>query len=88
MSKGEDYRGPWNEGPTTQMGEELRYVEDPLTHVRETNGLLQEEISGTARTPESAQEKAAALAAVRGAEINNANPPGAMQWSTYGNTDK
>ncbi|WP_432714342.1 manganese catalase family protein, partial [Pedobacter sp.] len=36
MSQGEDVRGPWNEGTSTQLGEGWQYVSDPLTKVRET----------------------------------------------------
>src|ERR1700742_429773 len=50
MSSGNDFTGPWNEGKTTQLGEELIYVEDPVDYVLQTNGLLAHEAQGTDRT--------------------------------------
>jgi Mn-containing catalase len=84
MSRGDDFKGPWNEGQTTQLGETLRNIDDPAAHVHATEGLTQETISGTDRTPEIVQELAAELSAQRSAEIKAANPPGPMQWSDYG----
>jgi Mn-containing catalase len=81
-----DARGPWNQGASTQLGEELRYIDDPISHVRETAGLTEEKIEGTVRTPETNQEKASAMAAIRGAEVNDANPMREMRWSTYGDS--
>jgi Mn-containing catalase len=84
MSDGvSDARGPWNEGVSTQLGEEYCYVQKPAEYVRETQGLTGEEVQGTARTIETNQEKSAALAAIRGAEINDSNPMKDMQWNAY-----
>lgn len=81
-----DARGPWNQGVSTQLGEEFCYVADPISYVRETEGLVKEEVQGTARTPETNQEKASAMAAIRGAEIKDRNPTQDIQWDTYGET--
>ncbi len=85
MSEGEDFRGDWNEGMSPELGEEWRYVSDPLQHVRETNGLLNERSQGTERTDSMVQETNRALSAERKAEIDDATfPEGAiMSWSTY-----
>jgi Mn-containing catalase len=40
MSKGEDFKGAWNEGKSPELGEEWQFIDDPLQHVVETNGLL------------------------------------------------
>ena len=34
LSKGEDARGPWNEGESTRLKEEWQYIDDPLQEVR------------------------------------------------------
>jgi len=86
MSDGAAVRGPWNEGVSTKLGEEYRYVNDPVSHVRETNGLVDEVISGTARTPESCNDIASTLATMRGGEIKNASPMQDIQWSRYPST--
>ena len=83
MSDGHDVRGPWNEGTSTQLGEEYRYIKDPVAHARDTNGLTDQPVAGTARTQETGQQKAEALASIRGSEIDSANPLQDIQWSHY-----
>src|SRR3954471_4392949 len=41
MSSGNSVTAPWNSGSSTQLGESWEYIEDPVSHVIETNGLLQ-----------------------------------------------
>src|SRR4051812_36314625 len=55
MSDGTTFRGPWNEGMSTQLGEEWQYIADPIQNVRETQGLTEEEIVGTERTEEEVE---------------------------------
>lgn len=81
MSSGNDYTGPWNEGTTTQFGEKIQYVEDPIAYVMETNGLLEHEASGTDRTEASVQQANKKLSKERSAEINDAHAPGVMSWN-------
>lgn len=85
MSKGEDFRGPWNEGPTPELGEEWQMIQDPLQHVLETEGLLEEEIEGSPRTEKSVQTQNKALSAERKAEVENATSVNEdlMTWSSY-----
>src|SRR5690349_19501631 len=52
MSSGNDFTGPWNQGESTQLGESWQFVEDPITHVMQTNGLLDQQPEGTDRTEE------------------------------------
>src|SRR4051812_3111005 len=40
MSNGTEVRGPWNEGVSPELGEVWRYIDDPISHVAATNGLL------------------------------------------------
>jgi Mn-containing catalase len=85
MSRGEDYTGPWNEGKTSEMGEEWQYIDDPHQHVLATNGLLEEEIKGTERNENTVQAGNKALSADRKATIDEATQPvdGILSWSEY-----
>ena len=81
MSSGNDYRGPWNEGQSTRLGETFQYIEDPIKHVMETNQLLDQQPQGTGRTEEMVQEMNEELSKLRSAEINTASPVGPQQWN-------
>lgn len=85
MSKGNDYKGPWNDGPSPELNEDWQFIEDPSTHVRETNGLLEETAQGTDRTEKTVQKQNKALSAARKAEVDEATLPlnGVMSWSVY-----
>ena len=87
MSNGTEVRGPWNDGASTQMGETWQYIQDPIMHVQETMGLMNQPIMGTERTDESAQMLSRKLAKERGGEIKTATPQGENQWSTYMETE-
>src|SRR4051795_1842649 len=50
MSSGNTIRGPWNQGQSSQLGETWQFIEDPIRHVMETNGLLDQQAAGTDRT--------------------------------------
>jgi manganese catalase len=82
MSTGNDFTGPWNEGPSTQLGETFRFVDDPIAYVLETNGLLNHEASGTDRTEKEVQATNKQLGLERSEEINEACPIGEVQqWN-------
>jgi len=85
MSKGEDFKGPWNSGKSSEMGEDWQVIENPLDHVIETNGLVTEKAEGTDRTEESVQKENKALSAERKAEVDLASrhSNGYMSWSVY-----
>src|ERR1700709_1482235 len=55
MSSGNDFRGPWNSGETTVLGETIQFIDDPIQHVLDTNGLLNQQSAGTDRTEETVQ---------------------------------
>lgn len=80
MSTGNNYTGPWNEGTTTQTGETLRFVEDPITYVMETNGLLSQE-ADTNRTEKEVETLNKQLGKKRYEEVNMAAPIGPQQWN-------
>jgi Mn-containing catalase len=83
MSKGQEAKGPWNQGKSTQLKEEWQFIEDPLKHVIETNGLTEREPEGTGRSEGTVAAHNAGLAEKRSTEIKSAVPPGACQWSNY-----
>ncbi len=81
MSSGNDFTGPWNEGNTTQLGETIQYIDDPLSYVLETNGLLEHEGSGSDRTEEAVQKINVQMSKLKSQEVNGANPAGLQQWN-------
>lgn len=90
MSKGEEFGGAWNEGKSPEMGEEWQYIENPVEHSKQTNGLLNETAAGTKRTERSVQKDNKALSAERKAEADKAaqTENGIMSWSHYENEVK
>lgn len=82
-SKGEDARGPWNEGRSTQLKEEWQYIDDPIEQVRSTDGLLDIEPEGTDRTEEMVCKMDKELAKLRSEQILSATPDKDMKWSDY-----
>lgn len=83
MSKGEDARGPWNEGMSCELGEEWQYIDNPQEQVESTNGLLDLEPQGTERTEKMVRKTDEKLAKERSAEILSATAEKDMQWSKY-----
>lgn len=81
MSSGNDYSGPWSEGQTTQLGETIQYIEDPIDYVLETNGLLEHEAEGTDRTEKAVQQADRQTSKLKSAEVTGAVPPGIQQWN-------
>ena len=80
-SAGEDARGPWNEGASTQFKETWQYINDPKEHVESTNGLQDIDPKGTDRTLESVEKDDRELSRVRSEEVNSATPTKDIQWS-------
>lgn len=83
MSPGHTVRGPWNEGISTQLGEEWQYIENPAEIVKSTEGLTKLEPTGTERTDASVKKADKALGKLRAEEIDLATPKGVSQWSDY-----
>ncbi len=85
MSNGEEFKGAWNEGKSPEMGEEWQFIANPLEHVEETNGLLDEKAKGTQRTEDTVQKTNKSLSAERKAIVDEATLPenGVMSWSIY-----
>src|SRR5690349_17153983 len=85
MSNKEEVRGPWNEGVSPELGEEWRYIEDPIGYVAETNGLVDQKIEGSERTEADVEKLNKELSKERSTEVNVASPKGENQWSKYAN---
>lgn len=85
MSKGEDFKGAWNEGKSPLLAEEWQFIDNPLQHVRDTNGLLNEVAEGTERTEKTVQKQNKALSAERKTEVDEATLPenAIMSWTVY-----
>jgi Mn-containing catalase len=81
MSSGNDFTGPWNQGQTTQLKEEIQYIEDPIKYVLESNGLLSHEPQGTDRMPDGVAKADRQTSKLKSAEIDGAVPEGIMQWN-------
>lgn len=85
MSKGEDFKGAWNEGKSPELGEQWQFIDNPLEHVKDTDGLINEKAMGTHRTEKSIQKENKLLSAERKSDIDEATIPenGIMSWSVY-----
>ena len=78
-----DCRGPWNEGTSTQLGEEWQYISNPREHVIATDGLTEQQIEGSGRTLDSVRNADRKLAVERSGEIRRSVPDGEQQWCDY-----
>ncbi|WP_194776369.1 manganese catalase family protein [Pararhodonellum marinum] len=85
MSKGEEFKGPWNQGASPLLGEDWQFIDNPLQHVRDSDGLLEEKSEGTIRTDESVQSTNKELSSERKEMVDKATAPknGVMSWSEY-----
>jgi len=81
MSVGNDFTGPWNQGASTQLREEMQVVDDPIEYVLQTNGLLSHEAKGTDRTEEAVEKANRQMSKLKSAEVNGAIPEGVLQWN-------
>src|ERR1700712_2419102 len=81
MSSGNDFRGPWNEGTTTQTKEAIQFIEDPIKYVLDTNGLLDQKPTGGGMTPKETIKMDEKLSEFRSKEVKAAAPIGEQQWN-------
>jgi Mn-containing catalase len=82
MSSGNTIRGPWNQGESSQFGETWQFIEDPIRHVMETNGLLDQQPAGTERTHKSVEKINEEMSKVKSEFVKAATPIGKQQWNT------
>lgn len=88
LSKGNDARGPWNEGKSTQLQEEWQYIDNVQEQVTSTNGLLDVEAQGTQRTEKSVRDMDKKLSKEKSKEIKAANPEKNQSWSEYSEVEE
>lgn len=81
MSNGNAVRGPWNQGESTQLGEPIQYIDDPVKHVLETNGLLDQKPMNSIRTEKEVQQLNKELGRTKKEFVNAAAPMGPQQWT-------
>jgi Mn-containing catalase len=86
LSNGQDVRGPWNEGSGPWEHGEWKYVSDPVSHVQETEGLVNETVETSGLAPEAVQKLDKKLSKQRSAEIKEATPEGEAAWCEYSET--
>ena len=82
LSNGTSVRGPWNEGVMPGMGKQWEYIEDPLTYVRETQGLDVRE-NGMDKELKATEKLDKEMSDLKSGEVKAADPKGVAQWSTY-----
>ena len=83
LSNGEDVRGPWNEGKSSELGETWEYIADPIDFVKKTKGLIDGKQTST-RTQKEVDKMNKDLSKKKVKEIEKALPDkGEMQWSNY-----
>lgn len=87
-SMGQDARGPWNEGESTELGEEWQFIADPRTHVLETEGLTDLTPQGTDRTEASVRSADKKLSKLRSREIRSTTPEKNLQWCDYSDAEQ
>jgi len=79
MSSGNDFRGPWNDGQSTQMEETFEYIEDPIQHILQTNGLLTAEPDG--RSDDYVEKQNKKIGKQKRKEVDEAAPMGPQSWN-------
>jgi Mn-containing catalase len=85
MSNGRSVRGPWNQGQGPwYAGESWEYIADPVQHVMQTQGLTQQPIKGTNRTPEQMEMLNKQLGQKRSQEVNMSITDQQNSWSFSG----
>lgn len=83
MSKGQEARGPWNEGTMPRTGEPWNFISDPIAHVEETKGLQADEQSDIKNKMSQTEELNKEVSKLKSTEIKETEMDGVAQWSTY-----
>lgn len=82
LSNGSEVRGPWNKGKSTQLGETWQYIEDPIKHILDTNGLLDQKSEGTPRSNKQVAELDQEIGRAKRELVDQAAPAGPLQWNS------
>ncbi len=83
MSNGDSARGPWNEGTGPWRQGQWAYIEDPVRHVHDTQGLATERVQGSSLSIEEAHQISVKRSKMKSEEVKRAAKPGEAQWSGY-----
>ncbi|SFU77802.1 manganese catalase family protein [Halomonas korlensis] len=83
LSKGQEARGPWNEGSSPILGEPWQYIDDPQAHVTSTDGLREQKPNDAIMSVEEADKKSMEVSQQRSEEVKRAVPKGSNQWNRY-----
>lgn len=83
LSKGQEAKGPWNEGKSPMLGEPWQYIDDPQAHIETSEGLRDQSPAEASMTVEEADEMSQEVSQLRSQEIKSAIPKGENQWSQY-----
>lgn len=82
LSPEQSVEGPWNEGEMPGLGLQWNYIDDPLSYVKESEGLtnlpeqMEEELGQTQLMDEKLSE-------LRSEEVKASEPDGIAGWSNY-----
>lgn len=82
LSPSQSVRGPWNQGEIPGLGKEWEYIDNPLIHVEQTEGLTEPDDDKKAelkQTDDINQE----MSKLRSTEVKSSEPEGVASWSTY-----
>lgn len=82
LSPSQSVRGPWNQGEIPGLGKEWEYIDNPLIHVEQTEGLIEPDDDKKAelkQTDDINQE----MSELRSTEVKSSEPEGIASWSTY-----
>ena len=87
MSKGDDARGPWNEGKSSRLDEEWQYIDNVQECVSTSNGLTELKPTGTDRTEKTVRDIDKKMSKQKSQEIKDSTPNKDIQWSEYNNSN-
>lgn len=82
LSKGESARGPWNEGEMPITAKSWDYIDEPISYIKETEGLQDNDEAMSAELEETHLIDVE-LSKLKSEEVKNSEPDGICQWSTY-----
>ena len=84
LSNGADARGPWNEGQGPWgEGESWDYIDDPITHVVDSQGEINHQPTGSSMTEKEVTKKNRDLSKQRSEEVKSKTTAQPNQWSSY-----
>lgn len=83
LSPEKSAKGPWNEGKMPGMDKEWEYIDDPVSHVKQTNGLTNDDTGEKDKEMAAKEKLNKELSEIKSREVKDAEPDGTAQWSDY-----